>query len=111
MSKARLETPAKKAESDLRSRIKKMPDGPAKDQERARLADMVLGNKRAKLIELSGKRVSVAIKRISLVGNLAAYKPTEAEAEKIVEALEAAVGVVRTRLKITGEKTVPMFSL
>lgn len=53
--------------------------------------------KRAKLMELASTRVPKAIRAMGLVGNLIAYKPTEAQKTAILGALEQQLKVIRTR--------------
>jgi hypothetical protein len=66
--------------------------------------------KEDKLRRLANARVTKACKYISLCGNLAAYKPTLEDAEKIVGALANACQSVETRLS-GATKTVVTFSL
>jgi hypothetical protein len=57
-------------------------------------------NAREKFIELANKRVTKSIKDLRLVGNLAnrrAYKYDEADAKKIVRALQREVDVLKAR--------------
>lgn len=70
-------------------------------------------DKRVKLHELAGKRVSRALDAIRRIGNLASYNATDAEAEKIVTALMAAVEEVELKFKAKGQKkgSKPTFSL
>lgn len=51
-----------------------------------------------KLIRLAEARVNAACKRIKLIGNLAAYKPTAAQTEQIMQALGMACANVNNRL-------------
>lgn len=53
----------------------------------------------AKLRRLAAARVSAALKRLDLVGNLAAYKPTEAQSNAILRALADKLNAVSARLK------------
>ena len=55
-------------------------------------------DKSQKLLKLANKRVPKAIKAISLIGNFAAYGPTEAQSTFIVNALQKAVDQVKARL-------------
>jgi hypothetical protein len=74
------------------------------------VTEPVKETREAKLERLANARVSKTIKAISLVGNLAAYKPTEPEADAILGALTAALQHVAQRL--AGVKTtVGPFSL
>lgn len=59
----------------------------------------------SKLIRLSSARVSAAIHRIELCGNLANYKPTPEQATKIVEALKGTVKSVEARLMNTAQRS------
>ena len=52
-----------------------------------------------KLCRLASARVSAALKRLDLVGNLAAYKPTEKQANAILGALVNRLNTVSARLK------------
>jgi hypothetical protein len=40
-----------------------------------------------KLARLAPKRVNIALNRIRLIGNLAAYRPTDAQVDKICQTL------------------------
>jgi uncharacterized protein (UPF0264 family) len=55
-------------------------------------------DKHEKLSYLANKRVPIAIKRIKLCGNLAAYKPTTAQVDAIVGALVQALDDAKDRL-------------
>ena len=66
--------------------------------------------KARKLVELASTRVPKALKALNLVGNLAAYKPTEAQKKAILDALDNALKNVRTRFA-TGEPEAPKFEL
>lgn len=57
--------------------------------------------KEQKLTRLASKRVSKACKYIALVGNLAAYKPTDAQIDKMMEALGASCAGVEARMRGT----------
>lgn len=57
--------------------------------------------KEMKLSRLANKRVTSAIAKIRLIGNLAAYKPTEPQVDKIMEALGASCAGVDARLRAT----------
>ena len=52
-----------------------------------------------KLAELAARRVPNAIKRIRQCGNLAAYKPTEAQAVAICDTMQTALNSVRLKLR------------
>lgn len=57
---------------------------------------------RAKFIELANKRVTKAIKDIRLVGNLSnrrAYKYEDADAKKIIRALQRELDVLKARFR------------
>lgn len=66
--------------------------------------------KEQKLIRLSDARVTKACKYISLIGNLAAYKPTSADVDSIMSALGGACAQIESRLR-GGVKEVIAFSL
>lgn len=98
MSKKATTAPAAKWGADLRARIDKMPEGPAKIAEQDKLKLVIAEGRKAKLRELAAKRVPVAVRRIELVGNLAAYRPTETEAAKIISVLADALFKAKGRL-------------
>lgn len=54
-----------------------------------------------KLIRLAGKRVTAALNKIRLIGNLAAYKPSDEEVDKICIAIADATQRVEARLRGT----------
>lgn len=57
---------------------------------------------RAKFVELANKRVTKAIKDIRLVGNLSnrrAYKYEDADAKKIIRALQRELDVLKARFR------------
>ena len=57
---------------------------------------------RAKFIELANKRVTKAIKDIRLVGNLSnrrAYKYEDADAKKMIRALQRELDVLKARFR------------
>lgn len=62
--------------------------------------------KEQKLLRLANARVTKACKYISLVGNLAAYKPTPAQSERILEALNASCETVAARLAGTRSESI-----
>lgn len=66
--------------------------------------------KEQKLIRLSTARVGKACKAISLIGNLAAYKPTDDDVDKIMEALGGQASSVEARLRGV-KKEIQPFSL
>ena len=55
--------------------------------------------KEQKLLRLASKRVSKACKYISLIGNLAAYKPTPSDVDRIMSALGEHCAYVDNRLR------------
>jgi hypothetical protein len=63
-----------------------------------------------KLLKLANKRVPKALNAIRLIGNLAAYKPTEADVTAIEQALGEAVADVLNRLQ-GGVKVSTAFTL
>jgi len=60
---------------------------------------VVVETKEQKLIRLATSRVAKACKSISLIGNLAAYRPTEKDVDTIMEALGATCAGVENRLR------------
>jgi hypothetical protein len=70
------------------------PQNETKEAKRVRLAKRL----ELKLLELSAKRVTKACNAITLVGNLATYRPTEEDAEKIMKELTDACMFVAQRL-------------
>lgn len=62
------------------------------------------------LLRLSGPRVEKAVKAISIIGNLAAYKPTSDDVDAIMMALGGACAVAESRLR-GGKLTDYSFSL
>lgn len=75
------------------------------EQQAKRVADRL-----AKLIRLASKRIPAAVKRIDHCGNLTAYKPTEAQAVAICDAMQTALNKVRLRLRSERRDT-PLFDL
>ena len=61
-------------------------------------------SKTDRLVPLANKRVSKAIKAIQLVGNLAGYGPTDAQAEAMLNALGAALNAAADRFKAPAVK-------
>lgn len=61
--------------------------------------------KEMKLSRLGAARVQSATTRIRLVGNLAAYKPTDPQIDKIMTALGEACARVEARLRGTRAET------
>jgi len=55
------------------------------------------------LVRLATNRVGKALKALDIVGNLGAYKPTEAQVKSIIVALDNRLSEVEGRLK--GSKT------
>jgi len=69
-------------------------------------------SKQERLVRLANARVPKAVKSISLLGNLAAYGPTEEQAQKIVSAMQIAVEAVADKLRTTNTTSQPStFSL
>lgn len=52
-----------------------------------------------KLARLAAKRMNAALTKIRLIGNLAAYKPTTVQVDKIAETLATAVQAIDARLR------------
>lgn len=52
-----------------------------------------------KLTRLAAKRMHAAVTKIRLIGNLAAYKPTEAQINKLMEHLGESCARVDARLR------------
>lgn len=63
-----------------------------------------------KLVRLAEKRITKAVNTIRLIGNLAAYKPTDPQVDKMMEALGEACARVDARLRGT-RKADEKFSL
>lgn len=55
--------------------------------------------KEQKMVRLGNKRVERAIGNIRLIGNLAAYKPSEEQIDQIMTALGASCAKVEARLR------------
>jgi alpha-acetolactate decarboxylase len=66
--------------------------------------------KEAALKRIAGKRVPKAVKAISVLGNLASYKPTPAQAQAIVDEIERATKAVKARL-LSGTQAAAEFVL
>lgn len=58
-----------------------------------------------KLERLAGKRVTSALNKIRLIGNLAAYKPDDEQVDKICVALADAAQRVEARLRGTRKES------
>lgn len=56
-----------------------------------------------KLIRLGNKRVAAAITKIRLIGNLSAYKPTDEQVDKIMQAIAEAAQRMDNRLRLRKE--------
>lgn len=70
--------------------------------------------KRKKFIKLAEQRTNTAIKRIELIGNLGnhyVYEYNEEDTGKIIDALEAAVEKVKTRLNGSEKRSQESFKL
>lgn len=52
-----------------------------------------------KLQRLGVKRVNAALTKIRLIGNLATYKPTDAQTDKIMQTVGEAMAMVEARLR------------
>lgn len=66
------------------------------------LTNMEKRNPRDKFVELANKRVTKAIKDLRLIGNLSnrrAYKYTDADAKKIIRALQNEVDILKSRFR------------
>lgn len=71
-------------------------------------------NARQKFVELANKRVTKAIKDIRLIGNLSnrrAYKYDDADAKKIIRALQHELDVLKTRFRGDDGNDESIFSL
>jgi len=69
-------------------------------------------NPRERFVHLANRRVTVAIRHIRLIGNLAnrrAYEYTDDEAKKIIQALTEEVAMLR--LRFNGEGSSKIFSI
>lgn len=53
-----------------------------------------------KLVRLANKRVAAAITKLRLIGNLSAYRPTDEQVDKIMEAIGSSAAAVESRLRI-----------
>jgi len=71
---------------------------------------VVIESKSDKLTRLASARVPRACRYILMIGNLAAYKPTDSDVDQIMEALGSACASVENRLRGT-KKSVEPFSL
>lgn len=80
-----------------------MPKRPTKTKPEAKPEDKAPETREQKLVRLANARVTKACKYISLVGNLAAYKPTDAQIAKIMAALADSCARVENRM--TGTRT------
>ena len=80
-------------------------DGPVSIAKSA-ITDKPVETKEEKLIRLANRRVRMAVKYIGLVGNLAAYKPTEADITNIMSTLGAACADVENRMMGTRKATI-----
>jgi len=69
-------------------------------------AEKPVETKEQKLIRLANYRVTKACKYINYIGNLAAYKPTESQIDKMVEALGQSCARVEARLKGTRSESI-----
>ena len=71
-------------------------------------------NPRERFVELANKRVTNAIRDIRLVGNLAnkrAYTYTDADAKKILRALQQELNVLKSRFRGDGADENSIFTL
>lgn len=59
-----------------------------------------------KLLRIANRRVPKAIKAISMIGNLAAYKPTQEDVDSIMSALGEMCALVEARLRGNAKQTV-----
>ncbi len=69
---------------------------------------------RARFIDLANRRVNRAIKDLRLVGNLSnrrVYKYDDADAKKIIRALQAEVDVLKARFRGDSDDDGSLFSL
>lgn len=65
----------------------------------------ILETREQKLERLAGKRVTSALNKIRLIGNLAAYKPDDEQVDKICVALADAAQRVEARLRGTRKES------
>lgn len=68
-------------------------------------------SKAEQLTTLANKRVPRAIKALNAVAALGKYQPTQAQAEKIVSALQGALEFVVSSLTTTTQETTNQFTL
>lgn len=71
-------------------------------------------DKRDKFVSLAEKRVTRAIKDIRLIGNLSNknnYAYSEKDINKIINALESEIKIMKSRFASDGTKTEPKFKL
>lgn len=80
-----------------------MPTKKSKKSEQTETA--IPETKEQKLSRLAAKRVTKACKYISLVGNLAAYRPTDKDIDKMMEALGQSCAQVEARLRGTRKES------
>lgn len=81
---------------------------------RTKREDIGTRDPRERFVDLANKRVTNAIRQIRLVGNLAnrrAYNYTEADAKKIVKALQQEVNVLKARFQGDDGDNGSIFSL
>lgn len=69
------------------------------EQKEARAAVLKAETKEDKLRRMAKARVTKAVNVIRLIGNLAAYKPTEEQTDKIMEAIGSMCAAVEARLR------------
>jgi len=77
----------------------------------ATAARAIQSNKKVKLKELAEKRVPAAIEKIRLIGNLAGYKPSSQQVDKIMSALCDACKKIEGRLRGNVEEEEAPFEL
>lgn len=83
----------------------------ARAEERKRRAEIkraLIANedRPAKLRRIGMERIKKAVNTIRLIGNLAAYKPTDEQIDKIMEALGGACAAIDARLRGTRKSDV-----
>jgi hypothetical protein len=79
-----------------------------------RSSDAVVRDPRERFVELANKRVTTAIKSVRLVGNLAnkrAYNYSEADARKIIRALQDELDILKSRFRGDRSDAEKIFSL
>lgn len=83
-----------------------MPSKSTKRKESSSEVAVIPETREQKLVRLANKRVANAIAKITVIGNLAAYKPTGEQIEKIMTALGESCARVQNRLEGTRKDSV-----